>query len=91
MIAGICDLTSASVTASTTANFACTSATGVRSADKLFVMATSSLVSPGSYSVEMVNIRAASSTIADQINVDISNLSGADQTVAGTLNFWAIR
>ncbi|MBI5045405.1 MAG: hypothetical protein HZC14_00105 [Candidatus Niyogibacteria bacterium] len=92
MVFGTCNLTSTTLTASTTQNFACTSAAGVRSGDKVFVMATSSLVS-GSYNPQIF-IRAASSSIINQINVDLFNegiTPGGTQTVSGTLNFWAVR
>ena len=94
IIFGTCNLTAASLAASTTANFPCTSATGVRTTDKVLVNATSTLVS-GGY-IEQIYIRAASSSADtdNQINVDITNsgiTSGVAKTISGTLQFWAYR
>lgn len=92
MVFGTCNLTSASLVASTTQNFACTSATGVHSGDKVFVKATSTLVS-GSYLRGDVFLKAASSSVINQINVDVVNLGSfaGNATVSGTLDFWAVR
>ncbi len=92
MIFGTCNLTARTLAASTTANFPCTGATGVRASDKVFVMATSSLAVANKYDNDII-IRAASSSISAQINVDIVNTddNSNTETVAGTLNFWAVR
>src|SRR3989344_1552008 len=92
VLAGTCNLTAATLAASTTTNFPCTSATGVRSGDKVFVMATSSLAVGNPYANDII-IRAASSSVSGQINVDIVNTddNSNTETVAGTLNFWAVR
>ena len=91
MVFGTCNLTAAALTASTTANFPCTGATGLRGTEKVFVTATSTLVSGGVYGTTRALISAASTTIAGQINVDVVNMVGANITVSGTLNFWAVR
>ena len=94
IIFGTCNLTATTLSASTTKNFPCTSATGVRTTDKVLVNATSTLVS-GGY-IEQIYIRAASSSADNnnQINVDITNsgiTSGVDKAISGTLQFWAYR
>lgn len=89
MIMGTCEITSRSLTATTTAGFACTGATNVTSAYKIFVTATSTLgnaTTPFGFSVT-----AASSTANGTLGVQIANLTGADNTPDGTLNFWAVR
>ncbi len=93
LIFGTCDLQQSSVTASTTRGVQCTTATGISTAFKVFVTATSSLTGtlgtvPG---VNGFVIVSASSTSANIIGVELSNLTGATASVAGTLNFWAVR
>ncbi|KKW11125.1 MAG: hypothetical protein UY50_C0020G0006 [Parcubacteria group bacterium GW2011_GWA2_49_9] len=93
LIFGTCDLQQTSITASTTRGVQCTTATGVSTAYKVFVMATSSLTGtlgtvPASNGFVIVS---ASSTAANVIGVELSNLTGAAATPAGTLNFWAVR
>jgi len=98
LIAGTCDLAQASITASTTAfrNCTATAATagaGVSTAYRVFVQATSTLASaqaavPASNGFVIVS---ASSTATNIISVELSNLTGAAATPAGTLNFWAVR
>ncbi len=93
LIFGTCDLQQSSITASTTRGVQCTTATGISTAYKVFVMATSSLTGtlgavPASNGFIIVS---ASSTAANVIGVELSNLTGAAATPAGTLNFWAVR
>ncbi len=90
LIFGTCNLTERALTASTTGGFACTGATGVTTAFKVFVMATSSLLA-GSNPPEGFAIVGASSTAVNTIGVQITNLSNSDITPDGTLNFWAVR
>ena len=93
IILGTCNLTAAAVTASTTKNFYCSDATGVRAGDKVFVSATSSLIVGAVNAQYLASLTgAASSTVSGRIDVDIMNIVGVPSvTIAGTLNFWAIR
>lgn len=92
MVHGTCDIVSSSITASTTQGLQCTSATGVSTAfTRVFVMATSSLATHLTAPVNGFTVQAASSTANDIIGVTISNFTGANNTVAGTLVFWAVR
>ncbi len=92
MIFGTCDLAQTSITASTTAFRNCTLATGVTSAYKVFVQATSTLASGiANPSNGFVIVSASSTPTAATISVEIGNLMGKDGTPTGTLNFWAVR
>lgn len=91
LIFGTCDLAQVSITASTTRGLVCSSATGVSTAYKVFVIATSSLATHLASPSNGFAIVAASSTAANTIGVEVSNLTGAANTPAGTLNFWAVR
>ena len=86
LVAGYCTFATASITASTTGMVSCSGATGVRSGDRIFVQATSSL--PDAFVIQ-----AASSTATDVIQVDIVNFgfSGTTATGVNSLNFWAVR
>ncbi|MEK7646856.1 MAG: hypothetical protein AAB378_00595 [Patescibacteria group bacterium] len=91
MIFGTCNLTQKSINASSTAGTSCVSATGIRGSEKVFVSATSSLATHLTGGWGGFTITAASSTAVNTIGVEISNLTGANNTPAGTLNFWAVR
>jgi hypothetical protein len=91
IIFGTCDLQQTSITASTTLGVQCSSATGVSTAYKVFVTATSSLATHLASPSNGFAIVAASSTGANLIGVTLSNLTGAANSPAGTLNFWAVR
>ena len=90
---GTCDLTGAVVSASTTKNFYCSNATGVRAGDKVFMSATSSLIVGAINEQYLAALTgAASSTVSGRIDVDIMVIMGLPgRTIAGTLNFWAVR
>src|SRR3989338_2126248 len=94
MIFGTCDIAQTSITASTTAFRNCAAATGITTAYKVFVQATSSLATgvtvPVGAGAGFV-IVSASSTAVNTISVEISNLTGGNNTPSGTLNFWAVR
>jgi hypothetical protein len=85
---GTCDFANTAVTASSSAHFFCTSASGVTSSDKVFVTATSS------FDTEYV-IETASSTAEaeDKISIRVRNLGHTDDdTLNGTsLNWMSIR
>lgn len=86
MTAGYCTIATVSPTASSTAYAECAGATGVVAGDRIMVMATSSL--PMNFVV-----RAASSTAADIINLQILNVSfdGTAATGINSFNFVAFR
>lgn len=94
MIFGTCTLQQTSILATSTLGVQCTGATGVSTAYSVFVQATSTLASSrggtGNASGGFF-IVSASSTAANVIGVELSNLTGANATPAGTLNFWAVR
>jgi hypothetical protein len=83
---GFCTFASVNITASSSDMATCSSATGVESGDRIFVMATSSL--PDGFV-----ITAASSTASDVIQLRILNhgQSGAVATGINSINFWAVR
>lgn len=93
LIFGTCSIAQRSLTASTTGGFQCSTATGVSTAYKVFVQATTTLAGhiAGGGASSGFAIVAASSTAPDTIGVELSNLTGAANTPAGTLNFWAVR
>src|SRR3989344_4397374 len=78
MIFGTCDIAQTSITASTTAFRNCAAATGITTAYKVFVQATSSLATgvpvPVGAGAGFV-IVSASSTAVNTISVEISNLT----------------
>src|SRR3989338_1655545 len=88
IVFGFCNIAnSGAVTASTTAYFNCTGATGVTTNHRVFVQATSSLHAD-------LFVQAASSTAAGTINIQVANLGylGASATIGGiSLNFFGIR
>jgi len=88
IVFGYCNIAnSAAVTASTTAYFNCTGATGVTTDHRVFVQATSSLHAD-------LFVQAASSTAAGTINIQVANLGylGASATIGDiSLNFFGIR
>ena len=68
IVFGFCNIAnSAAVTASTTAYFNCTGATGITTSHRVFVQATSSL------SADLF-VQAASSTDTGTINIQVANL-----------------
>jgi len=85
---GYCNIANpAAVTASTTAYFNCTGATGATTSHRIFVQATSSM--PANLVVQ-----AASSTAAGNINIQVVNLGLTAGDVAPgdiSLNFFGIR
>ena len=91
ILSGTCNLGQASITASTTRGLVCSSATGITTAYKVFVQATSTLASGVTPASGGFVIVSASSTGSATIGVELSNLTGKDATPAGTLNFWAVR
>ncbi|MBI4276554.1 hypothetical protein HY629_01805 [Candidatus Uhrbacteria bacterium] len=91
MIFGTCDIAQTSIVASTTAFRNCSSATGISTAYKVFVQATSSLGANLASPSNGFIIVSASSTAANTISVELSNLTGAANIPTGTLNFWAVR
>lgn len=88
VVFGFCNIAnSATITASSSAYFNCTGATGVTTSHRVFVQATSSM--PADFVVT-----AASSTAADTINLQVQNLGqqgGNRAPGAISLNFWGIR
>ena len=88
IVFGYCNIAnSAAVTASTTAYFNCTGATGVTTDHRVFVQATSSLHAD-------LFVQAASSTAAGTINIQVANLGylGASARIGDiSLNFFGIR
>lgn len=78
---GVCNIAGVTITASSTAFIDCTSATGVASSDKVFVMATSSL--PTNFVIQ-----AASSSVANVINLRIVNLGYDGTTATGGRSFY---
>ena len=88
IVFGFCNIAnSGAVTASTTAYFNCTGATGVTTNHRVFVQATSSLHAD-------LFVQAASSTAAGTINIQVANLGylGASATIGDiSLNFFGIR
>src|SRR3989344_4978816 len=88
IVFGFCNIAnSAAVTASTTAYFNCTGATGVTTNHRSFVQATSSLNAD-------LFVQAASSTADGTINIQVANLGylGASATIGDiSLNFFGIR
>ena len=88
IVFGFCNIAnSAAVTASTTAYFNCTGATGLTTNHRVFVQATSSLHAD-------LFVQAASSTAAGTINIQVANLGylGASATIGDiSLNFFGIR
>lgn len=90
MIFGTCNVTQTQITASTTQGVPCTGATGITTAYKVFVSATSTLATT-TLTNHIFAVTAASSTGVGTIGVEIANLSGMTLTPAGTLNFWAVR
>lgn len=88
IVFGFCNIAnSAAVTASTTAYFNCTGATGLTTNHRVFVQATSSL------HADLV-VQAASSTANGTINIQVANLGylGATATIGDiSLNFFGIR
>src|SRR3989344_9068672 len=82
MIFGTCDVTQTQITASTTRGVPCTGATGITTAYKVFISATSTLATTTQTNHIFV-VTAASSTGADIIGVEIANLSGMTLTPAG--------
>ena len=92
MIFGTCNIVTKSITASSTAGVACTTATGITTSYKVFVQATSSLiVYGGAYSSGDFVITRASSTAVNTIGVELLNLTGDATSTYATLNFWAVR
>lgn len=91
-IFGTCNITQVALAATTSAGFACTSATGITTSFKVFVSATSTLVSGAvANAYGGFSIQGASSTASGVIGVQIVNMVGVSATPAGTLNFWAVR
>ncbi len=90
MIFGTCDVSQTQITASTTRGVPCTGATGITTAYKVFVSATSTLATT-TLTNHIFAVTAASSTGSATIGIEIANLSGMTLTPAGTLNFWAVR
>lgn len=90
IIFGTCNFDQLSqIAATTTQGVACTSATGITTAFKVFVSATSSIATT-SIAGDFV-ISGASSTAVNTIGVQLTNLTGSTRTPTGTLNFWAVR
>ena len=87
IVSGYCTFAIANITASSTGFVHCASASGVRSGDKVFVQATSSLA--GNFIIQ-----AASST-AGAISIQILNtgypVSGGTATGPNSINFWSVR
>ncbi len=87
IVFGVCNISNSSaITASTTAFFTCTGATGVTTSHRVFVQATSSLPTG-------LTVTAASSTAQDTISLQILNLGLTGNLAPGgiTLNFFGIR
>ncbi len=93
LVAGFCTIPSTSITASTSGMGAlaatCSGATGVRSGDRIFLTATSSLIENNFV------LLSASSTSNDTIQVMIgetsTSTSGLLSTGIHSFNFWAVR
>ncbi|MDO8514635.1 MAG: hypothetical protein Q7S50_03770 [bacterium] len=88
LVFGYCNIGTVTISASSSDYAVCDDATGVRSTDRVFVQATSSLPS-GMF------IEAASTTAAATISFRIHNdgLSGGGSLATGaiSINFWALR
>lgn len=85
LVAGFCNIPDTTVAASTTAYANCTSATGIAAGDRVFVMATGSLIAN-------VVIKSATSTANDTINVAIVSAAQISTTTGNiSLNFWAFK
>jgi len=87
LVFGYCNIVNPTVTASTTVAANCTSATGIRAGDRVFVQATTSLAS-------RFEIVSASSSATDIISLYIYNNNwdgGANTTGQRSLNFIGIR
>ncbi len=87
IVFGFCNLSSGTITASTTKAVNCTSATGVRTSDRVFVMATSSLPTN-------LILLSASSSATDTISLYIHRLDltgGATATGNISINFISLR
>lgn len=85
LVAGFCNIPDTTVAASSTAYANCTSATGIASGDRVFVMATGSLESS-------VAVKAASSTADATINVALLNATNVSTTTGNiSFNFWAFK
>lgn len=85
MVGGFCNIPDTTVAASSTAYANCTSATGIESGYRVFVMATGSLQSS-------VVIKAASSTNGNIINVALQNTTNVSTTTDNiSFNFWGFR
>jgi len=81
LVFGVCNIATVSVTASSTAFIDCTGATGVAVGDYVFVTATSSL--PTNFTIQ-----AASSTVANTINLRILNHGYSEGTDTGVRSFY---
>lgn len=86
LVAGFCNIPDTTITASSTTNATCSSATGIAANDRVFVMATGSLPST-------LLIKAASSTADNTINVAIYNPGHSGNVSTGNIsfNFWAFK
>ena len=87
LVSGTCSFVQRTIAASSTGHVDCTSATGVRAGDRIFLTATSGLE-------QNFMIQAASSSATESINIRLFNTGlGVNDTTAGpaTLFFWATR
>src|SRR3989338_5288744 len=86
LVGGYCTIVTTTVTASSSAGVSCTGATGVQTTDRIFVMATGSLLS-------QFQVIAASSTANGAINLMILNHGYTVTTATGinSFNWWAFR
>ncbi|MBX4209596.1 hypothetical protein KW799_02820 [Candidatus Parcubacteria bacterium] len=89
IVFGFCNIAnSANITASSSAYFNCTGATGVTSSHRVFVQATSSM------SANLIIVAASSTPTAGTINLQIYNTGNTGGTVAPgaiSVNFFGIR
>ena len=85
-VSGVCGVANVTIAATTTAMVSCIGATGIRSGDRVFVTATSSL--PANFIIQ-----AASSTAATVIQVNLMNTGSIGGTSPGPTAFyyWATR
>jgi len=87
LIFGTCNLTTATITATSTGYATCTGATGVTSSYTVFVQATSSL--PAGLVINAASTTGTTGTLSLRVN---NVNAGADTATGGiSVNFWAVR
>jgi hypothetical protein len=87
IIFGVCNLTTATITATSTGYTTCSGATGVTSSYTVFVQATSSL--PAGLVLDAASSTATTGTLS--LRVNNANTGTDTATGAISINFWAVR